>query len=272
MSFDSILVHLEIDGNSDSRLQYATDLAGDLDAFLIGFTAMAIRPVHASELGLAADNAYSEKLSRRNRQKFDEMKRDFLVVAGDGHNSGWRDSEDIPTRALLKNARAADLIVAGTPDGASARDLYHSIDPGDVVCDAGRPVLFVAEGSVYRHPRCAFVGWKDTPEARRAVAFALPFLKLADRTVVLTMHERDSQHGDGAADVVRYLMRHGIDADAAVISGKNGPEKFLEALHDEGADLVVTGAYGHSRMRERVLGGITRTLLMQKDINRLMAG
>jgi nucleotide-binding universal stress UspA family protein len=272
MAFDSILVHLEFDTNSDSRLQYATDLAGDLDAFLIGFTATAIRPVHASELGLAADNAYSEELARRHRKRFEEIRRDFLEVAGDGHNSGWRESEEIPTRALIQNARAADLIVTGTPNGASACDIYGSIDPGDVVCDAGRPVLFVAEGSEYRHPRCALIGWKDTPEARRAVAFALPFLKLADRTIVLTMQEQDSEDGDGPTDVVRYLMRHGIDADVANTPGKSGPEEFLEALHDEGADLVVTGAYGHSRMRERIFGGITRTLLMQKDINRLMAG
>lgn len=272
MSFDSILVHLEFDGNSEPRLQYATDLAGDLDAFLIGFTAAAVRPIHASELGVLTDDAYSEALVRRNRERFNDIRRDFFKIAGDGHNSGWRDSEDQPTRALVQNARVADLIVAGTPDGAAPRDIYRSIDPGDTVCDAGRPVLFVAEDGVYRHPRRALIGWKDTPEARRAVAFALPFLKLADETVVLTVQEQDSQSGDGPADVVRYLMRHGIEADAKTVSGKGGPAGFVDAMRCEGADLVITGAYGHSRMRERIFGGITRTLLMQKDLNRLMAG
>lgn len=272
MSYDSILVHLEFDGSSESRLQYATDLAGDLDAFLIGFTATAVRPVHASELGVLADETYSEALARRNRERFDEIKRDFFQVAGDGHNSGWRDSGDLPSRALVENARAADLIVTGTPHGVTSGDYYRSIDPGDVVCDAGRPVLFVAEGGVYRHPQCALIGWKDTPEARRAVAFALPFLKLAESIVVLTVEEKEECNGNGAADVARYLMRHDIDADARTVSGRNGPEDFLEALREEGADLVITGAYGHSRMRERVFGGFTRTLLMQKDLNRLMAG
>jgi nucleotide-binding universal stress UspA family protein len=272
MSYDSILVHLEFDGNSESRLQYATDLAGDLDAFLIGFTAAAVRPVHASELGVLADDAYSEALVRRNRDRFDAIKQDFFEVAGDGHNSGWRDSEDIPTRALLANARAADLIVTGTPYGVTPGDYYRTIDPGDVVCDAGRPVLFVAEGGVYRHPQRALIGWKDTPEARRAVAFALPFLKLAEDTVVLAMQEKEDCGGSGAADVARYLMRHGVDADARTVSGRNGPDSFLQALRDADADLVITGAYGHSRMRERIFGGFTRTLLMQKDLNRLMAG
>lgn len=272
MSFDSILVHLEFDRDSESRLQYATDLAGDLDAFLIGFTAAAVRPVHASELGVLTDDAYSEALVRRNRERINDIRHDFFAIAGDGRNSGWRDSYELPTRALLQNARIADLIVSGTPDGAAPRDIYRSIDPGDAVCDAGRPILFVAEGGVYRHPRRALIGWKDTPEARRAVAFALPFLKLADETIVLTIQEEDGQSGDGPADVVRYLMRHGIEAEAKAVSGKNGPTGFVDALRREGADLVITGAYGHSRMRERIFGGVTRTLLMQKDLNRLMTG
>jgi len=272
MSYGSILVHLEFSGSSESRLQYATDLAGDLDAFLIGFTASAIRPVHASELGVGADTAYGDMLFRRNRERFEEIRQEFFDAAGIGLNSGWRDSEDLPTRALLDNARCADLIVAGTPHGIAPRDIYRSIDPGDVVCAAGRPVLLVGDDAVYRHPRCALIGWKDTPEARRAVAFAVPFLKLAEHTVVLSVQEKDDDADTGAADVVRYLMRHGIDSDVKTVTGRSGPDNFLDAVRTEGADLVVTGAYGHSRMRERITGGFTRTLLMQKDLTRLMAG
>ncbi|GAB4354812.1 MAG: universal stress protein [Oricola sp.] len=272
MSYDNILVHLEFDESSQARLQYATDMAGDLDAFLMGFTAAAIRPVHASELGVLTDNAYSDALARRNRERFEEIRQNFFAVAGDEVNSGWRDSEDIPTRALLQNARVADLIVTGTPGGAASRDFYRSIDPGDVVCDAGRPVLFVAENGVFRHPRSTVIGWKDTPEARRAVVFALPFLELSERTEVVSVREEDEPDGDSLADVVRYLARHGINAESRTVSGGNGPELFVEAVREADADLVVSGAYGHNRMRERIFGGFTRTLLMQRDLNRLMAG
>jgi hypothetical protein len=79
MSYGSILVHLEFSGSSESRLQYATDLAGDLDAFLIGFTASAIRPVHASELGVGADAAYGDMLFRRNRERFEEIRLGFSM-------------------------------------------------------------------------------------------------------------------------------------------------------------------------------------------------
>ncbi len=273
MSFNSILVHMEIDGISNARLQYATDMAGDLDAFLIGFTACAIRPVHISEMGVVTDETYQDEATARNRKRFDELKTEFFAIAGDGPNSAWRQSEDLPTRALAANARVADLVISGTPHGASPGDIYRSADPGDLVCDAGRPVLFVAEGAVFRHPQCAVIGWKDMPEARRAVPLALPFLQLSKRVLVLSIgEEKDGDAEEGLNDIVRFLMRHEIDADAKYLTGRNGPQDFVEAVRAEQADLVVTGAYGHSRMRERIFGGFTRTLLMQQDLNRLMIG
>lgn len=273
MSFNSILVHVEFEGISNARLQYATDMAGDLDAFLIGFAASAVRPVHITEMGVVTDETYRDEAIIGNRKRFDELKTEFFSVAGDGPNSAWRQSEDLPTRALTANARAADLVVTGTPYGAWPGDTYRAIDPGDLVCDAGRPVLFVAEGAVFRHPQCAVIGWKDTPEARRAMAFALPFLQLSKRTLVISIgEEKDSDAEEGLNDAVRFLMRHGIDAEARYLTGKNGAEDFVEAARAEQADLVVTGAYGHSRMRERIFGGFTRTLLMQQNLNRLMIG
>jgi nucleotide-binding universal stress UspA family protein len=273
MSFNNILVHVEFDGISNARLQYATDMAGDLDAFLIGFAATAVRPVHITEMGVMTDETYRDEAMVRNRKRFDELKTEFFEISGDGPNSAWRQSEDLPTRALTANARTADLVVSGTPYGAWPGDTYRCVDPGDLVCDAGRPVLFVAEGAVFRHPQCAVIGWKDTPEARRAVAFALSFLQLSKRVIVLSIgDEKSGDVEEGLNDIVRFLMRHEIDAEAKYLIGKSGPQDFVEAVRAEQADLVVTGAYGHSRMRERIFGGFTRTLLMQQDLNRLMIG
>lgn len=272
MSFKTILAHIEFDGISDARLYYATDLAGELDAYLIGFAATALRPVHVSEMGIATDELYRSETSALNAKRFDELRRRFIDAAGDGQNSAWRQSQDLPTKALLLHARAADLVVSGTPHGASAGDSYRSVDPGELVCNAGRPVLFVGEKSVFTHPK-AVIGWKDTPQARRAVASALPFLRLAKSVLVLTVG--DHRHGSdnsGPKDVVRYLLRHGIDAEARIIEDSNSSDTFLGAVRAEKADLVVAGAYGHSRMRERLFGGFTHALLMQTDLNRLMVG
>ncbi|MFZ2100662.1 MAG: universal stress protein [Oricola sp.] len=271
MSFDSILVHMEFDGVSNARLQYATDLAGDLDAYLIGMTAAAHR---LTLLGDAINGGAEaeDRSALRARARFSELKREFFDAAGDGQNSAWRQAEDMPTNALLGNATIADLIVSGTPHGADPGDIYRSVDPGELVCGAGRPVLFVGENSVYGHPDCVVIGWKATPEARRAIVFALPLLKLAERAVVLAATEDDAGDAPGLNDVVRYLLRHEVDAEARSVATGGGPEEFVDAVRDFGADLVVTGAFGHGRLRERIFGGVTRSLLMQRDLNRLMAG
>lgn len=273
MSFKSILAHLEFDGHTDDRLLFATDLAGEIDAYLIGFSATALRPVHVSEMGLATDLAYSDEANALNMRRFEELRRRFMEVAGDSQYSGWRQSQDLPTKALLIHARAADLIVTGTPHGASSGDSYRSVDPGELVCNAGRPVLFVGENTVFKLPRLAIIGWKDTPQARRAVASSLPYLKLAKSILVLAVgNDRNGADGSGAQDVMRFLMRHGIDAESRTVDSDGTPETFIDIVRREGADLVVTGAFGHSRMRERVFGGFTYSLLMQSDLNRLMAG
>lgn len=273
MSFKTILANLDFDGYSDARLHYATDLAGELDAYLIGFAATALRPVHVSEMGIATDELYRSEAGGLNVKRFEDLRKAFFRIAGDGQNSAWRQSQDLPTKALLLHARAADLIITGTPHGVSPGDNYRSVDPGELVCNAGRPVLFIGEKSVFRHPSVAVVGWKDTPQARRAVACALPFLRLSKNVLVLTVG--DQRHGtddSGTRDVVRYLLRHGIDAEARSIADDNSSDTFLDAVRAEKAELVVTGAYGHSRMRERIFGGFTHALLAQSDLNRLMAG
>ncbi|WP_223477763.1 universal stress protein [Oricola indica] len=273
VSYQNILAHLEFDGRSDNRLNYATDLAGELDSYLIGFTATALRPVHVSDMEVAADQAYRDEADGLNVRRFNDLRQQFMDVAGDGQNSGWRQSQDLPTKALLLHARAADLVVSGTPQGASPGDSYRAVDPGELVCNAGRPVLFVGERSEFRHPSLTIIGWKDTPQARRAVSSALPFLHLSDTVMVLSIGE---DHGDvddsGARDVVRYLLRHGIAAEAQAITARNASEAFIDAAHARHADLVVAGAFGHSRLRERVFGGFTYALLMQSDLNRLMVG
>lgn len=273
MSYKSILAHIEFDGNSVGRLHYATDLAGELDAYLVGFAASALRAMHVSEMGIATDELFRTEAGAMNVQRFEELRRCFFDIAGDGQNSAWRQSQDLPTKALLLHARAADLIVSGTPHGATPGDSYRSVDPGELVCNAGRPVLFVGEGKVFRHPARAVIGWKDTPQARRAITFALPFLVLAKSVLVLAIG--DHRHGadnSGPTDVVRFLLRHGVDADARIIEEDDTPETFIEAVDEEKSDLVVTGAYGHSRIRERLFGGFTQALLMRSDLNRLMAG
>lgn len=273
MSYATVLVHLETGGDSTDRIRYATELAREFEANLIGFAASDVRPIIATDGGVPIDGEYLAKLREENLKRLEELKQIFLSIAGDRQNTSWRQFEYRPTRALMINARAADLIVSGTPNGASAEDTDNSVDPGILICGAGRPVLLVADKVKFRRPQNAVVGWKDTAQSRRALLDALPFLRLAANVLVVTINDHDSQDAESdLADVVQYLTHHGIIARSEVIEdGGKAVDQFVDIATREDADILVSGAYGHSRLRELVFGGFTRALLNEDGFNRLMA-
>jgi nucleotide-binding universal stress UspA family protein len=118
------------------------------------------------------------------------------------------------------------------------------------------------------------VGWKDSREARRAVVDALPFLQAAKEVTVATIHEGDfANEKESLEDVLGWMRRHDIEPRGDVQpSAAGGPAETLESLaKDRGADLIVTGGYGHGRMREWLFGGMTRDLLSDRTVHRFMS-
>ena len=172
MCYSTVLVHLDFDGPAAARLRYASDLAGDLDALLIGFSATHARIPDIANLGTITEIGMHGQIPDRESARFEELQRSFFSIAGDGPNSSWRQEVGIPTDALLRNSRAADLVVSGTGGGSARPDRQPGVDAAELVCSAGRPVLFVGADAAFRHPETALVGWKDTPESRRALFFA----------------------------------------------------------------------------------------------------
>jgi nucleotide-binding universal stress UspA family protein len=115
------------------------------------------------------------------------------------------------------------------------------------------------------------IGWKDSREARRAVQDAIPFLQEATRVTAVEGEEAAAQeHID---DVARYLTRHRISCGPRIIIHQEGPGagQLIRLAQDEGADLIVAGAYGHSRLGEWMFGGMTRDLLATSPICCLMS-
>ena len=118
------------------------------------------------------------------------------------------------------------------------------------------------------------VAWKDTRECRRAVVDALPFLVAARHVLVATIAEDDRISArDSIADVVRFLMKHGVKARSEVLDADkmDAAEALLTAATETGADLIVAGGYGHSRLREWAFGGVTRGFIEDSSTNRLLA-
>lgn len=174
----------------------------------------------------------------------------------------WRTLQDYPHLALVRLARTADLIVT-SPRRTGNR--ARVADPADVIMGAGRPVLIVPEGRQHLRGQAVVVAWKDTRECRRAVADAMPFLQRADEVIIHAIVEPDEV--DAAvfetADVAANLKRHGVDAKPLVTSHPpSGVTAELERVAAaNGADLIVCGGYGHSRLREWAFGGVTDDLL-----------
>lgn len=179
-------------------------------------------------------------------------------------------------RLAASEARWSDIFVASRPfdgdsDGAWS-DLF-----GAVLFESGRGIYVVPPG---RHPsdaiRRVLVCWRDTREAARAVAEAAPFIEKATRTVVLIVDpdsSNDSGPGAPGADIARHLDRIGTSVEVQVVAsqGRDVSDVILEQARRLSADLIVMGAYGHSRLREWIAGGATRDMLSTSDVPILMA-
>jgi nucleotide-binding universal stress UspA family protein len=202
--------------------------------------------------------------------KFDQLAERFRSVA---HrtvgNMEWRRSFHFPREAIAAEARAADLVVIGSHP--VAEDAYHAFDPGMVLLNAGRPVLVVPDGLGEHYPGWrALVAWKDTREARHAVQSALPYLRMAEHVVLVEIAENvlESAARERLDDVEKYLLRHGIVVNTKAVLNSHGSisDKLRNEAREEGADLIVAGAYGHTRLGEWVFGGVTRDLLQKSEV------
>jgi nucleotide-binding universal stress UspA family protein len=273
MIYSTIMVQLDIDAPATPRLTLAWDLARRFEADLIAFSAADQHLVVPSEI----DGTVTAKVARRQVEAIEDrlgvLKSEFDNLTRDSNRASWRGMVGDPTRFLALHARAADLIIVGSPE-VSGIDRYRTIDPGELIVSAGRPVLFASEGQQPLKAENVLIGWKDAREARRAVVDAMPFLTGAAQVLVATIEEGDGAIArESGADVVRFLMKHGVKArlDVVDVGGANASEALLELAREIGADLMVSGGYGHSRLRQWAFGGVTRTLLQHGSINRLIA-
>jgi nucleotide-binding universal stress UspA family protein len=146
-----------------------------------------------------------------------------------------------------------------------------------VVLAAGRPVLMIPyAGQPAALGERVLVAWNASRESTRALTDALPLLQRAAQVDVLTVNARPGRDGHGempGADIALYLARHGVSANVHPTHGEDigVGEWLLSRAADLGTDLIVMGAYGHSRLREMVLGGATRTILQSMTVPVLMS-
>ncbi len=169
---------------------------------------------------------------------------------------------------ILRHGRLSDLIVIARPGEESEGRLSANFDAA--LFDSGRPILLVPTAPVTGFGATVAIAWDRSREASRAIAAGLPFLTKAKKVVILTAREAGSDAEP--SELAAYLALHGVDARTWAFTP--GPGSLGEALLGEAekaeADLLVMGAYGHSRLREMVLGGVTRVILADAAIPVLM--
>ena len=268
MSYRTLLVHIDVDGENDGRVRLAAGLADHLHSHLIGAASWMARPAFVVE-AVILDPEPTEEGYEEMRAVLSRRGKEFRACLGVARTQvEWRSSLDFPTEFVAREARAADLVIVGRD--RTSYDPFRSTDAGALVLRTGRPVLVVPPGIESLVAKRVVIAWKDTREARRAVQDALPFLQGAKEVIVMEVTEtesvQDSMHR--LKDVAGYLSRHGITALAEWVRPIEGTASgaLFRLVEEQSVDLIVSGAYGHARLGEWIFGGMTQDLLTQSPV------
>lgn len=263
MDYKTIMVSLALDRPNSACLAVAGDLAERFGARVIGIAASDLRPPL-----YFADGGYAQKIlddeAAAIRRRLSELEVEFRAsVERRSKSVEWRAAQGMPVSYVLQHVRAADILVVGARREAIV-DPCAAPDPSDLVMQAGRPLLVVPPAVQWLDFRSVLVTWKDTPEARRAVYDALPILSTAKEVTIAEIPEQGVSRADALShvkDVASWLHGHGIAANTVVPESDAGtPGQLDKIAATVGAGAVIAGAYGHSRLREWILGGVTRHL------------
>jgi nucleotide-binding universal stress UspA family protein len=273
MPLKDILVYVDDSAQASGTVAAACSMALRHDAHLTGL-AVNRPPDIPGFAAIEIPPSAVEILSQQRQESLEKTQKvfnDAVNAAGLTGRSGWSEATGRPLESLSLRSRYADLTVISQngPEGrGGGEDLVD-----DLIMASGRPILVIPYiGAPAEIGRKVLVAWNGSREAARAVSDAMPILESADSIEIFVVEP----HGMGdipGADIARHLAHHGLKATARKTAGLDIEvgDVLLNQVADSGADLVVMGAYGHSRMRELVLGGATRHLLEHMTVPVLLS-
>lgn len=274
----SILLHIDASARSTERLQLAQQLAEPHHACVTAMYAempASVQYPYTFTVGpevFTMMQQYEAQRRQRARATFERSPLSTQAV------SQWLEAQGDPVHEFVCQSWTADLMVLGQQEtqGEDRPDLPSNWVES-VLVHSGKPALVVPSIGVTQMPgRTILVAWKNTRESARALAAALPLLRLAQRVHVASWQaesEDDPREPASMVQLERYLTQHGVSAvfHRHLRGGRRVGEYILSLAADTEADLIVMGAYGHSRAREWVLGGVTRTLLQTMTVPLLVS-
>ncbi len=235
--------------------------------------------VHAPHVEFARGPAIAESLEYLRREG------DSLCAAAikhfqelcEAHNvavlQGPRDAEALSASwteepesgRLMFHARHSDLVVLGRPQN---QDYLPGGLIENILLSSGRPIVIAPDIAPRSATGTILVGWKETPEAARALAVSLPLLRQARRVMIVSVEEEGCASPVALRDLAQQLQWHRIRAEIKVVPDGKGStaDRLTEAATVERADLLVLGGFGHRPLRERVFGGVTQALMEQAGL------
>ncbi|MGV7245613.1 universal stress protein [Caballeronia sp. M23-90] len=278
MSLTSILVQLDTSSRSTARLKFAMRLARQYGAHLTG-ALTSFTPDPRTFYVMAGYSEYFQEHRKLRLERQSALEQVFHAELEDAGVAGrWAGNIDYPNDDITHLARCADLVIAGQEDPDDPESFIADHFPEALVMSAGRPVLFHPYAREFTtFSENVMVAWNGSRESVRAVHDALPLLRRAKRTTIVTVDElHDAACGDRipGADIALVLTRHDVNANVVRlghIENTAAGGLLLSKAAELGADLIVMGAYGHSRWQELVMGGVTRSMFQSMTVPVLMS-
>ncbi|WP_274423921.1 universal stress protein [Chelativorans sp. YIM 93263] len=279
MDHKTVLAILQSRADAPRVLDFAMPFASRQDAHVIGLHAEALPVAMASPMGAPAVD-FSVEFEAQARKRHTELRKLFDDrAAAEGIMAEWREFESVSGDSAvsgIESARAADLVIAQQNDPDA--DARVAADLEALLFDSGRPVLLLP--STYKGDGAKFrkvvLAWNGTKEAARAAFDALPLMKEAGNIEVLTVDPSDTLQQDASmagSAIAASLARHGLNVSTKAEQSGNLSQGEVIANHlaETGADLLVMGAFGRSRVAEFIFGGVTRTMLQSMTTPTFMA-
>ncbi len=278
MSYKTILVHVDATPLAAQRIRIAAKLARSFGAHLIGTATSGFASIvrQAQSYDMATIPAPVECGSQRDSARAALAEFDAIAAACEAPSCERRLIDEDADDGLMLQARYSDLVVVGQAGSGFAQAGVGDDMAEFVMLHGARPVLIIPYAGKFEHVgQRILVAWDGGQEASRAIVAALPLLQKATQVtlVVFNADGRDGIHGDvPGADIALYLARHQVRVDVREEHvGFDIGNAMLSLATDIDADLIVMGGYGHARLRQLLLGGVTRTVLRTMTVPVLMA-
>jgi nucleotide-binding universal stress UspA family protein len=282
MDFKTILVNLNHESRVSELIAAAAAIARPSEAHVVGLYVMPPILVPSDMVIPMGAEFYDEQVLAHRAQSERVQTVFERLTRGEPYVAEWRIHGEARTAfeqiadGIVEESRAADLVIVSQAEDGKDPNILVDV-PERVALESGRPVLVIPTKWLPReYGQNVTVAWNDSREAARAAFDALPLLERAKRVRLVTVGEQRNSSGKNmvpAAEVAATLARHGLDVEVETIpaEGRHIGNTILSDVTAGGSDLLVMGVYGHSRLREFILGGATRDVLKNMTVPVLMS-